>query len=262
MPAPPGIHVVDDPAAPSAAETPVGAPPAPLVVIVHGAMDRSSSFGRVAKQLSHLHVVRYDRRGYGRSAGARLGSLHDHVDDLLAIIDDRPAVVFGHSIGGVIALYAAAEAPELVRSVLAYEPPTPWAPWWPESPAPPADAEEEAEAFMRRAIGDRFWSRLPARTRADRRAEGPALRADVASLDGPRPFDPAIVGSPVIVAAGEEASWWHARAASELAAELPRAEHEIVAGAQHGVHLTHPKATAHLIDRALDRADGHPRPSH
>jgi pimeloyl-ACP methyl ester carboxylesterase len=38
---------------------------APLVVLVHGSMDRNSAFARCAGLLRDLHTIRYDRRGYG-----------------------------------------------------------------------------------------------------------------------------------------------------------------------------------------------------
>ncbi len=246
MAEPTDLHVVDGPAPDL---------DAPTVVIVHGAMDRSASFGRVVRHLEGLHVVRYDRRGYGRSAAASPGTLVDHVDDLLDVIGERTVTVFGHSIGGVIALVAAERSPGHVRSVLAYEAPAPWAPWWPQPTSPPpADPADEAEAFMRRAIGDHFWSRLPARTRAERRAEGGALRADIASVQAEAPFEPSRLGVPVLAAAGSETTWWHQRATRELALAAPGGEHAVVAGAEHGAHLTHPTATAHLIRRAVERA--------
>jgi pimeloyl-ACP methyl ester carboxylesterase len=220
-------------------------------------MHRIATFGLVTLHLDGLHVVRYDRRGYGRSAAAGVGSLDDHVADLLAVLDGRAATVFGHSIGGVIALVAAQREPGLVRSVLAYEAPAPWTSWWPHaSTPPPDDPGDEAEAFMRRAIGDHFWSRLPARTRADRRAEGEALRADIASLQGGAPFDAGRIEVPVLSAAGSETTWWHQRATRELAEAAPAGEHAVIAGAEHGAHLTHPTATAHLVRRAVDRAAG------
>jgi pimeloyl-ACP methyl ester carboxylesterase len=201
-------------------------------------------------------VVRYDRRGYGRSVDVPVGGLDAHVDDLLTIVGDRAVTVFGHSIGGVIALVAAEQAPDRIRSVLAYEAPTPWADWWPQPRSTPLDDPgDEAEAFMRRAIGDHFWSRLPARTRADRRAEGAALRADIASLQGPAPFDAAAVTVPVVAAAGSETTWWHERATRELAEAVPFGEHAVVAGAEHAAHLTHPTATAHLVQRAVALAE-------
>ena len=84
----------------------------PQIVLVHGAMDRGAGMLRVARQLRGRAVVRYDRRGYGRSVdtgpAVRFG---DQVDDLRAIVADRPTVLFGHSYGGVIAMALAARFP-------------------------------------------------------------------------------------------------------------------------------------------------------
>ena len=41
---------------------------APLVVFVHGSMDRSTSFSKVVRRLRDLHTVVYDRRGYAGSS--------------------------------------------------------------------------------------------------------------------------------------------------------------------------------------------------
>jgi pimeloyl-ACP methyl ester carboxylesterase len=224
------------------------------VVIVHGAMDRSMSFGRVVRQLHDVRVVRYDRRGYGRSRQLGVTDLDGHVADLLEVVADRQVTAFGHSMGAVIALVAAAREPQRFASVLAYEPPMPWAEWWPRpAPSDPGahpDSASEAEAFMRRAIGDRYWSRLPARTRAERRAEGGALQADIASVQVPV-LEPREVSVPVTVAAGSATSWWHARAGRELAEHLGDGQFVELAGAGHGAHLTHPTAVAGLVRQTL-----------
>lgn len=225
-------------------------------MLVHGAMDRAASFGRMARHLEGLPLVRYDRRGYGRSAALAAAPLERHVDDLLEVIGPRRAVAFGHSFGGVVALVAAARRPDLIRSLVAFEAPAPWLPWWPSAPEPvDVDPAEEAEAFMRRAIGDRFWERLPARTRAERRSEGPALQADLASLRTGAPYDAAALTVPVVSGSGSETTWWHKRASAELAAAAPLGEEVVVAGAQHGAHLSHPTATAALVRRAVERSD-------
>lgn len=232
------------------------------VVVVHGGMDRASSFGRVARHLSDLPLVSYDRRGYGASIEAGVTDLDGHVADLLDVIGEEPVVLFGHSMGGVVSLVAAARRPDLVRSVLAFEAPTPWAPWWPARSSDPAadrDPAEEAERFMRRMVGDSIWERLPARTRQARRAEGPALLADLDSLllDAP-PFDAGAIVAPCLSAAGGETTWWHRRAAEELADQLPVGELAVVDGATHGAHLSHPGAVAALVRRARDRAPADP----
>src|ERR1700684_4577013 len=77
----------------------------PVVVLVHGSMDRPTSFARVVRRLDDLHTVTYDRRGYHRSRRALPlnTTLDGHIDDLLAVIGGRPAVGVGHSDGGGIA---------------------------------------------------------------------------------------------------------------------------------------------------------------
>ena len=93
-------------------------------------------------------------------------------------------------------------APDLVGAVGAFEAPLGWRPWWPNSSAGGAahDAaavegpEAAAERFMRRLFGDERWEELPAGTQQQRRAEGPALLADLAAMrNGGAPFDPATI---------------------------------------------------------------------
>ena len=80
-------------------------PAAPLVVLVHGVLDQSTSFAATVGRLADLRVVTYDRRGWGSSLDARppAPSLAAHADDLLAILAGRPATVVGHSIGANVA---------------------------------------------------------------------------------------------------------------------------------------------------------------
>jgi pimeloyl-ACP methyl ester carboxylesterase len=229
------------------------------VVLVHGSLDRSSAFARVARRIVDRSVIRYDRRGYGRSIDAGpCSSFTDQVDDLGAVVGGRPAILVGHSLGGVVALAFAATHPALVPAVVAYEAPMPWTDWWPlqtagaaamEAPADPADA---AEAFMRRMVGDQRWEALPAGTRAQRRAEGVALVAELRVVRPPHgpPYDPAELTMPVIAAHGTESRPHHIEGARRLAALAPHGQLRVVDGAGHGVHLTHPEALAALVAEA------------
>jgi pimeloyl-ACP methyl ester carboxylesterase len=105
----------------------------PLVVFVHGVLDRGRSFRRVARALAgECHTVWYDRRGYGAAvdaAGTPAG-VDEHVDDLLAVLGGRHAVVVGHSFGGVTALGAALRAPDRVHALVLYETGMAWLPTW------------------------------------------------------------------------------------------------------------------------------------
>ena len=233
------------------------------VVLVHGSLDRSTDFLRTMRLLDDLTVVRYDRRGYGRSLAAGVcAAFVEQVDDLVPVVDGRPSVVVGHSLGGVVALAFAARHPELVPAVVAYEAPMAWQPWWPQTTAGSAatagdgDEAQAAERFMRRMIGADRWEALPERTKEQRRAEGPALVTELRSIrpPAPAPYDPERLTMPVIAAHGSESKPHHQETARALATAAPQGELVVVEGAGHGVHLSHPAAVADLVRRALARA--------
>lgn len=221
---------------------------APLVALVHGSLDRSAGMARVARILqARFRVLRYDRRGYARSV-AHPGpfGVADHVDDLLNLLDGRPAVLIGHSYGGNVALAASVRLGPSVTGVGVYETPMSWLPWWPGTTAGAAAAasspEDAAEAFMRRLIGDEGWNSLPERTRAARRLEGTALRAELTELRETAPWEPGDVNVRVVCAHGSRGSVHHARGMEWLSAELAGAELQVIEGAGHGAPNSHPAA--------------------
>ena len=232
------------------------------MVFVHGSMDRSTSFRRVTDALPDLHTVVYDRRGYARSLDVEppARGLDDHVRDLIDVIGERRSVVVGHSYGGDVGLAASIQRADIVRSVLAFEAPTPWVPWWPADSAgaravAQADSPEDAaEAFMRRLVGDRTWERLPQPTRAARRAEGRAVLTDLSSIRGHAAFDLGAVAVPVVVGSGTEGEAHHRECARRMAEALPDAELVEINGGGHGSHMTHPQQFAALVRQAVERA--------
>jgi pimeloyl-ACP methyl ester carboxylesterase len=236
----------------------------PVVALVHGSMDRSAGMVRTMRELRDHHVLRYDRRGYGHSSGTGAPpGLDGHVDDLLAVLHGRAAVVVGHSFGGVVGLAAAVRAPSAVLAAVAFESPLSWLPWWPTGSAggsalrlaPDSGPEAAAEAFVRSLIGDERWEALPPGTRAKRRAEGRALVAELRSVGRGSPaFEPSILDLPLVVGRGTRSADHMQRAANVLAAEAPGAELAVIDGADHGAHLTHPVEFAGLARRALERA--------
>jgi pimeloyl-ACP methyl ester carboxylesterase len=240
----------------------------PIVVLVHGSMDRSGSWVRTVRELRDLHTVRYDRRGYGRSIDLGPGELEDHVSDLFDVIADRTCVVAGHSYGAAIALVAAQRRPELLTGIVSFEGPMPWRDFWPRTSAG-ANAVDEvaggteigdaAERFLRRHIGDEKWESLPEKTRAERRAEGAALLTELRSArEGGAPYDPTTLGVPVISARGTESEPYLRHGADVLAEEVPGAELAVIEGAGHGAHQSHPAEMAALIRRCLARAAAAP----
>lgn len=189
----------------------------PLIALIHGSMDRSSGMLKLSRQLDgRYRVLRYDRRGYGRSfPHPGPFGMSGQVDDLLALLAGRKAVLVGHSYGGDVALAAAERRPDLVAGVAVYETPLSWEPWWPGTTAgsvavatrhDPADA---AEVFMRRLLGDARWEALPARTRQTRRDEGLAMVEELADLRANQPWTAEKIRVPVLVSFGSRGAAHH-----------------------------------------------------
>jgi pimeloyl-ACP methyl ester carboxylesterase len=234
-------------------------------------MDRSAGLLRLSRRLDdRFRVLRYDRRGYGRSHG-RGGpfDMATHAGDLIELLDEAlprggRATLFGHSYGGNVALAVADRRPDLVARVVAYECPLSWLDWWPTSTAgaaavSAADPSAAAEAFMRRLVGDSRWEGLPSGVKAARRAEGPAMVAELADLRRSAPWDPSRVVAPVLAVVGERARPHHRRAMELVAALLPDAALAVVDGAGHVGPNTHPEAIARLVaGTSSDPPDEHP----
>jgi pimeloyl-ACP methyl ester carboxylesterase len=99
----------------------VPSPGRPLVLL-HGGNARWQSFESIIPDFaSTWHIYAPDFRGQGRS-GWIPGSyrLQDYTDDVIAFLRQNihePACLFGHSLGGIVALMVAAQYPEGVRAV-------------------------------------------------------------------------------------------------------------------------------------------------
>jgi pimeloyl-ACP methyl ester carboxylesterase len=232
----------------------------PVVVLVHGSMDRSAGLLKLSRRLDREHrVVRYDRRGYGRSS-PHPGpfDMASQVEDLLGVLAGRRAVVFGHSYGGNVALALAARHPDAVAAVAIYETPLSWLGWWPDNTAgatalsagDPADA---AERFMRRLVGDERWSRLPPGTRAARRREGVTMVGELADLRAHEPWRADEIAVPVIAMHGAAGAAHHRRGVAHVAEAIPGCELVEIAEARHFGPNTHPDAVAEVIGRLVTR---------
>lgn len=220
----------------------------PLVALVHGSMDRSSGMLKVSRRLDHRYrVLRYDRRGYGRSRPhpGPFG-MDGQVADLAYLLGGRRAVLVGHSYGGNVVLAAAARHPELVAGVAVYETPLSWEEWWPGGSAGAAAMaaadrpEEAAEGFMRRMVGEERWEALPERTKAARRAEGVAMVAELADLRAHRPWLAADVRVPAVASFGTEGLVHHRRGMTHVAESIAGCRLVALDGARHDAPLGAP----------------------
>lgn len=101
----------------------------PLLLLITGGNGDAGVFDALAERLADRYtVVAYDRRGFARSPLA--GPPEDRVVNdgadaaaLLTHLADQPACVLGSSSGAIVALELLCKHPELVRTVVAHEPP-------------------------------------------------------------------------------------------------------------------------------------------
>jgi len=240
-----------------------GPPSQSRVVLVHGSMDRQGAFARLCRSLSDVACFTYDRRGYARSRD--LPGPFDiavHTADLVEVLesfgsDGVRRVVVGHSFGGVVALTAASQRPDLVDGLVIYESPMSWEPWWSRNSGGAAALEsadrpeEAAETFLRRFIGDERWDRLPERTRALRRAEGVVLVEELASLRRGRPYDLDRIECPLVVGVGTRAGEHMQRGSRLLAEECGSLPLVVLDGAHHNAHASRPAEFAERLVRPL-----------
>jgi len=244
---PSGLHIIDRPADRDGA---------PTLVLVHGSLDRAESFRRVMRRLPDVRIVAYDRRGYQDSRAAGMVDMGGHMTDLLDIVSEvrshgaERVSVIGHSLGGDVVVGAAIAEPRAFTSIGAFEPPMPWLGFrrplednsQPRTWTPLADDPgDEAEHFFGRMVSKGSWERLTDEGRASRRADGPALVADLTGMRGPAPFDVMALTVPCIFGMGGAGSQPHHRAGVEwLGTHVPGATYFEIEGSQHGAHLSHP----------------------
>lgn len=97
------------------------------LVLVHGSWSSSRNWDLVVPGLARrFRLVTYDRRGHSASGPATPDSVRDDAADLAGLVEWlglAPAFVAGNSFGASIALRLAAERPDLLRGVIAHEPP-------------------------------------------------------------------------------------------------------------------------------------------
>jgi len=203
-------------------------------------------------------VVLWDYRGHGSSAAPAdpdAYSMERVVDDLGRVLDwaapGRPAVLGGHSFGGLASLHFALRHPERVRGLLlidsgpGFKNPKAQAGW--------AQATERLASFIETRGLPAFVEKAAATT-VGLRPELPAARAAAAAIAAQDPAglahfarlvaavaapvidDLASIDVPALVIVGEKDEPY-LRAADVMAAKLPRARKVTISGAGHIVNI-------------------------
>lgn len=106
-----------------------GDPAKPLLVFAHATGFNAGTYRSLLGPLAaQFRILAIDQRGHGLSPAPaepdELRTWDTFSDDLVALLDllDEPAFLSGHSMGGRVAMLAAAARPELARGLLMIEP--------------------------------------------------------------------------------------------------------------------------------------------
>ena len=101
------------------AEGPRSGPP---LLLLHGTANRWQAFTPLLPHLTERwHVYALDHRGHGGSGRAKEYGFGFYYGDAVGFAEEvigEPTVVFGHSLGGRIALKMAADAPSSTRAIM------------------------------------------------------------------------------------------------------------------------------------------------
>ncbi len=100
----------------------------PPLVLLHGVLRRHTDFALLFPALAfRWRVCAIDFRGHGESDPAPDGyRVVDYARDILAFVEqafDEPVVLYGHSLGAMVAAAVAAESPQRVRALVLEDPP-------------------------------------------------------------------------------------------------------------------------------------------
>ena len=242
------------------------------LVLVHGSWDSHHDWDLLVPRLTKsCRVLTYDRRGHSQSEGPPgQGSVREDVADLAALIEElglAPAWIAGNSFGASITLRLAGERPDLLRGLIAHEPPlfsllagdAAVAPMLEEirqrvgavvERIASGDHAGAAEQFADTvALGAGTWARLPRQVRQTMIDNAPTFLDEaqdpeqlVFNLEWVQEFS-----RPVLLTMGDQSPPTFGPVVRKLAQALPHAGVMTFPEAGHIPHVTHPDAYAEAI---------------
>jgi len=232
----------------------------PCIVLVHGWLLDHTLWDFVAARLARdLRIVRWDRRGCGRSTG--VPSLHDDAIDVIRVLDRLEigrATIVGMSQGARIALQVACTAAERLDCLVLDGAPAidglPGGPWERDTPL------EEYRALLQERGIEALRARLASHPITQLCTQDPIARDTVAAMlerySGADLANPAShvendaitsvarIETPALIVNGEFDSAQRLRVGEALRRAIPKAQRQIVPGAGHLACIDAPEAYA------------------
>lgn len=245
------------------------------LVLTHGSWTDGTGWDPAGARLAERYqVVVWDRRGHSRSqAGDGPGSRAEDAADLAGLIEHvsgAPVHVAGNSYGAIVTLTLLTARPDLVATATVHEPPL-----WGllegtqdqalvnELSAADAnlavvrdlissgDHRDAAKHFIEHvALGPGTWDQLPEQFRAVLGANAPTYLDEMADPTAASIDTAALAATtvPLLLTHGTESPELFPAVIAELVKLVPGARVEVLEGAGHIPHATHPEEwTARLI---------------
>jgi pimeloyl-ACP methyl ester carboxylesterase len=231
----------------------------PILVFIHGVMDRGRSFLRVKSRLKSRAILIYDRRGYGSSRNLNQpfnSTVEDSIFDLSQLISNYKVILIGHSYGAVISLGACLKLDNIIGAVI-YEAPLSWLPWWATMNSPSSkiftdqSPKEAVDNFMNNVLGPDRWKRVKPTLKEDLYQQGDVLIAELANLRTSQPFNINEITQPIILSFGSESTDRQKKGMRYLSENILNSQVVEILGAKHNAHMTHYKDFANMIESAI-----------
>lgn len=264
----------------------------PDIVFLHATGFNARTYASVLAPLGdRFHVLALDARGHGRTqlktGGLGYTSWTRHRDDVIAVLEkylNKPMILAGHSMGGIVSLLVAAHRPDLVAGLALFEPVIlPAALYaWVQMPGGPFLARctwpivrgaagrrahfESRESAVQALTGRGVFKTFPAEAIADYVADGlvedekrggfklacaPAFEAATYAAQRHDPWTALRrVHCPLVLLRGEQASTIAPASAHRIAALQPSARVATVEGATHMLPIERPDRARAAIEMA------------
>lgn len=241
------------------------------VVLVHAfTLDTRMWDGQFEVLAREFRVIRYDARGFGKSAPPKPGEPYSNAEDLAALadrLDARKPHLVGLSMGGRFALDYAVTYPDGLRSLVLIDSIVggwQWSREWLTAYAPIVEAGRRRDVAQAKAL----WLGLPLFAPARQKPEVDArLKQMVGDYSGwhfvnhnpERAVSPPAVGrlgtirAPTLVLVGERDLPDFQRTAERLEREIPGARRAAIGGAGHMANMEAPEAVNKALAGFLNR---------
>ena len=242
----------------------------PLVLIHGWAQDLTIWNEQVPAFARHYRVIRYDRRGYGRSTGT--SDATQDPDDLRLLLDSlgiRSAVLLGLSAGSRAAVNFAVAYPDRVRALVVYgQAVLPGFTPTPQGPTPVMVFRDIAQKHGLDSTGRALMAHQLSWTPSDRPDVTDRYRALWKSYSGKDLLDPrpesgrvphanldqiAKLRVPTLIVSGDHDLPVFLAVGDTLVKRIPGAQRLIITNAGHGAHFARPAEFNAAILEFLDK---------